>query len=598
MFGAPSSPSPAQSAPPTVALSSQARDETLVLGALALALVVAFPVAIAFAGALAVLRNRSRRLASWLAALAGGLWLLADGIRHWGQHWAAVAASVVHGLAGAHHSAPWGGYLAAGIPAGLLVAGLGTVLISLFSGRLQPNAVERRPRTPGIMRRRLTKRQISRHPIKHLDRATLGIGPTGGRSELSDAEANGHALIVGATNSGKTVTQMTILCSAVARGIAVVHIDMKGGTGPASTLAAAAQRYGRPFTWVTLSGPTHYNPLARGDYSERMSMLIGSEQWSEPHYQRQAARQLQMVLQALDDPAIRRPDGTWLSDVIAALSPSVMKSMAVQVSSPHLRESLALLASTTRKDPGALGGLVGRLALLAESSAGRWMCRPSAGAPCFDLARAIDDGGVVVFSLDSSAHADTAAQFGAFVVQDLKAIAGLRLARGPQDPVYIGVDEFSALAGPQLTGLVVRGREAGMCVVLATQELADLTVVSPAFCDQVLGNTNVKIVHRQDVAESAERLAATMGTDRAWDLSLSQANAPGLFGGRRNRNFTWYPTARAVIDPADLLRLPQGVAMVVTKQPSIRVERVEIVPSRLQPVELPSRNGFPPAAFG
>lgn len=584
MFG---TPSPNQ-APPGAQLPSKAGEEIAVLGALAVALAAAFPTAVAAAGVLVLARGRLRRAGAVLAGLLAALWLVSVQPRRWAQHWLRTAEATVHALS-SHHPVSWSRYLGAGAPAGLLVGALAVLVLGWVSARLRPGVTLETPR-PSSLRSWVTLQRLGRHPVSHPDRSPLGVGPHGKLAEVSDVEANGHVLIVGATGAGKTVTTVALLTSAVARGRAVVLVDMKGGTRPAAILAAAAQRHHRPFHWVTLSGPTHYNPLARGDYSERMSTLIGSEVWTEPHYQRQAARQLQLVLQALDDPTVRPDDGVWLPDVVAALSPSGLRQLAGQVSSPSLGPALRAMATSARQDPAAMGGLAGRLGLLVESSAGRWMCRPPAvGAATFDLARAIDEHAVVVFSLDSAGHAETAAQFGSFVVQDLKAIAGLRLAQANQEPVYVAIDEFSALAGPQLTGLVTRGREAGICVVLATQELADLTSVSPAFCDQVLGDTNVKIIHRQDVADSAERLAATMGTDRSWDVSLSQASAAGLFAGRRNRNLTWYPVDRSTVEPSDLLRLPQGIAVLVAKQPRLRVERVQVVPSRLEPVELPTR---------
>jgi hypothetical protein len=64
-----------------------------------------------------------------------------------------------------------------------------------------------------------------------------------------------------------------------------------------------------------------------------------------------------------------------------------------------------------------------------------------------------------------------------------------------------------------------------MGIMLSTQELADLARVDPLFADQVLANTNVKIVHRQNVPKSAERLSGVLGTYQAWERSYVERDA-------------------------------------------------------------------------
>ena len=78
------------------------------------------------------------------------------------------------------------------------------------------------------------------------------------------------------------------------------------------------------------------------------------------------------------------------------------------------------------------------------------------------------------------------------------------------------IDEFSALEGEHVLALLARARSARLGVVLSTQELSDLERVALGFSDQVLGNTAVKVIHRQDVPESAERLASLAGTTKTW----------------------------------------------------------------------------------
>ena len=150
--------------------------------------------------------------------------------------------------------------------------------------------------------------------------------------------------------------------------------------------------------------------------------------------------------------------------------------------------------------------------------------------------------------------------------------------------MLVGLDEISALDGDQLLGLLSRAREAGMAILLSTQELADLARVDPLFADQVLANTNVKIVHRQDVPESAERLAGVLGTYQDWEhtyverdalLALLTRSVSPVVGTRRLVD-------KYVIHPNAFKGLVRGEAVVIRKHPQACVDVVAITPPGAQ----------------
>ena len=125
----------------------------------------------------------------------------------------------------------------------------------------------------------------------------------------------------------------------------------------------------------------------------------------------------------------------------------------------------------------------------------------------------------MLFSLNSSTYGKLAAQLGALAIQDLTSAAGRRLERpghGVPVPATIALDEFSALGADNVLSLLARGREAGVSVLLATQELADLERAGPGFRDQVLGITALKLAHRQEVDASAVAISRLAGTERVW----------------------------------------------------------------------------------
>jgi type IV secretory pathway TraG/TraD family ATPase VirD4 len=166
---------------------------------------------------------------------------------------------------------------------------------------------------------------------------------------------------------------------------------------------------------------------------------------------------------------------------------------------------------------------------------------------------------------------------GTLAVQDLVSAAGERLSAGDAVPATVGIDEFSALGSDNVMALLARGREAGVSVLLATQELADLDRSARGLRDQVLGNTAVKIAHRQDVPRSAETVAQLAGTVRDWERSYTVR--PGRWGGSDMRSGTLRQVDRFVVEPDRVRSLQTGEAVVIVKTPVSRAHVTRVLPA-------------------
>jgi conjugal transfer pilus assembly protein TraD len=416
----------------------------------------------------------------------------------------------------------------------------------------------------------------------------LGRDGSGRPVALTDAQLGSHALIVGASGAGKTTTLQTILADRIARGHPVVALDMKGSPAFAAALAGAAHAAGRPLAVWTPHGPAHWNPLAHGSPTALKDKLISAERFSEPHYRRAAERYLQSALQVL---TAATPDrAPRLSEVVAAMEPGRLRALTRGVQAP-LRERVAgYLEGLTPDQLSAARGLGSRLALLAESDAGRWL-EPAPGesgdgtGPEIDLGEALRGGGaVVLFSINSSVYGALGAQLGALAVQDLTSAAGRRLQAGaqaapPAAPATVALDEFSALGADTVLALLARGREAGVGVLLATQELADLERAGRGFRDQVLGITAVTLAHRQEVHESALAVSRMAGTKLVWRETRPLGRGRTLRGGRSAPRGTMREHEEPVVHPNTIKRLPTGQAVLVTHVGSPTVARVRIDPA-------------------
>lgn len=428
------------------------------------------------------------------------------------------------------------------------------------------------------------------------DGIPLGRDPAG-RPVLVPASALGaHTLILGATGSGKTTTMLSLMADQIEQGAAVVAIDLKGSPAFARQLQTLAEGAGRRFRIWTPDGGECWNPLANGNATELKDKLISTERFTEPHYQRAAERYLQQALQVAQTTAGNRP--VTLATVAELLEPATLAARGRMLPPARASALHTYLTSLTRDQLSAVRGLHSRLALLTESHVAPLLA-PTPGQATIDLRAALSGREVVLFSLSSVTYGQLAGQLGTLAVQDLISATAARLAgqtagdqrgafaAGPSSsrvsdrattppPALVAIDEFSAIGSDNVLALLARGREAGVGVMLCTQELADLDRVARGLRDQVLGNTAVKIAHRQDVPESARTVAQLAGTVETLERSYREYR--GRLGGRRLEVAGVRPVQRFRISPQRISELRPGEAVVVVKSPQAHTTIARIDP--------------------
>jgi conjugal transfer pilus assembly protein TraD len=403
---------------------------------------------------------------------------------------------------------------------------------------------------------------------------------------LSDRQLAAHALIVGASGAGKSTTMVGILAAQIERGRAVVAIDMKGSPAFAAALERAAAAAGRGLRVWSPDGPGHWNPLAHGNATALKDKLIGTERFSEPHYQRAAERYVQTVLQVLHARGPGIP--ARLDEVVALMEPRRLVGALRDMPEPLAERVTDYLAGLTGDQVSAARGLGTRLALLSESCAGPYLVPGGPAGHRIELSRALEGGDVVLFSLNASIYGKLAAQLGALAIQDLVSASGYRLGApdagqpgpdnttrrsGPLAPATIAIDEFSALGDDHLLALLARARESQISVLTATQEMADLQRAAPGFRDQVLGIVGVKIAHRQDVPESADMIARMAGTRWVWEETR---HVRGLLATGNGPRASRRQVERFLVHPNEIKTLPVGHAVALTKLPTADVRRVRV----------------------
>lgn len=405
---------------------------------------------------------------------------------------------------------------------------------------------------------------------------TIGHDGSGRPVRISERTLGAHGLILGATGAGKTTTMMALLTHQIGRGRGVVAIDLKGSSAFATDLEAAASAAGRRFVQWSPDGLAHWNPLAAGNATELKDKLLGTERFTEPHYRRAAERYLQLAIQVAQEREPQR--ALTLARVVELMAPEQLAATARGTSRERSAAVRRYLSSLTADQASAIRGLASRLAVISESHAGP-LLEPGPADRTLDLRRALDGGEVVLFSLNSSTYGGLASMLGTLAVQDLVAASGARLQgpAGSAHPALVAIDEFSALTSDNIVGLLARGREARIGTVLATQELADLDRLGTGVRAQILGNTALKIVHRQDVPESAQSVARLAGTMRVWERSYQERS------GRNGFTTSARLTERYSVEPERVRTMGVGEALVVIKSPRASAHVAHIHSARLRP---------------
>jgi len=369
-----------------------------------------------------------------------------------------------------------------------------------------------------------------------LVRIPLG-GPAGGT----------HTLVLGAAGAGKTVTMTGVAVHGVEHGMGAVLLDPKGDPSMLEEARDVAEREERLFVHWTPEGSVVFNPYAHGSETEIADKLLAGERWSEPHYLRQAQRYIGHEVRVLRQAGIV----VSLQSVVRCLDLYEFEALVRSLPEQRVEQVTAYLKSLDAAQQAGLSGVRDRLAVMAESDVGRWLDPQTPGVMSFDLLEMVKQRAVVYFSLEADRRPLLAQMLGAAIVGDLQSVQA-RL-QGKRIPTLVVIDEFAALAAERVAGLFARARGAGMCLVLGTQEFADLRVAGrELLLEQVMGSLTSLISHRQMVPASATLIADVAGTQGAW---TSTVHSDGRRMRTRGREYT--------VHPDEIKSLPRGHAVVI-----------------------------------
>lgn len=564
-------------------------------------------------------RGVSRRVRAWLAAggaAAFAVAVVAGGgrgyVRPYRELVEAAVPSARHpsGGIGAVAAERWPQWLAdqlaVGLTAGVLVCGLWLLWRTRYHAAWRD--VERVV-PPKKVQGRLQEmaRHEERKPARSVDELTLRLGVdvhTGAPCTIPGRALRQHAFVAGATGYGKTrsIEQLAyeLVVSPHARALQIPFLfaDMKGDPELVDALRGAAHEAGRRFRLVTVTGQgDSYNPIKFGTPEQVRSRIVecldqvAGGGFSEPHHREAAEEFLLYCVRALDDlvaqPQVvaRFADGMrpWRRDLVDLAR--LMTIKALQDRQPQLTDQvradiaqyLEYLASEARELRKSIPGLATRVRNLISGDAGRVLTERADGIDLYD---SIKGGDVVLLSLAAATDARAARQIGSLFLTDLGSVGDRLLAErwGSGGGLFVaGVDEFSALGGSTMASLFQRIRGAGGGLMLCTQDMADLTEVSPAFAAAVMTNSNVLILHRQKAA--AETIAELLGTRQTWEETVQVQEDIGLLGSTSVGSGvgSLRQVDKFKVHPNTLRELPTGQAVVAVGSPADTIQTVQML---------------------
>lgn len=213
----------------------------------------------------------------------------------------------------------------------------------------------------------------------------IGTAHRGGACRVPFGRARGfHAIVLGATGSGKTVAQAAIAQAYVLAGLPAIVVDPKGDGYLRAVLRHAANRAGVQFTEWTPRGPTIYNPFGRGGPTEIADKALAGHRWSESHYELITNRLLGQVLTTM------KAAGEWpptLSTVVRYMDPERLDGLASRVEGEVAERVSSYVDGLSARAKAELGGGRDRLAVLTESELGPRLDPKLGGRPSASRSR-------------------------------------------------------------------------------------------------------------------------------------------------------------------------------------------------------------------
>ena len=418
-------------------------------------------------------------------------------------------------------------------------------------------------------------------------RSYLGESLSGGEAVyLTPDQRSMHAQVVGSTGTGKSESVLLpLLAHDIRNGRGAIVIDGKGDRELLDRINSIVVRAGRDkdFYFFSLAKPNNcnsYNPLLRGNATELKDKIIGSMIWNEEFYRRMAEQATLTLLKALRqrpcEKGSDKPPTILFKEVYRYLTDfTSLQELANATTDLELKGDLGKMLGRFDQNHKFLSGLIADLYLTSRSEFSK---NVDTATPEIDLLQIYKENKIVYFQLNLQGYGDTAKRMGRMILQDIRTVSGYiqsEMLTSERHFFPVFVDDASSFLDTNFIDFLNKARAAGFGIMLLHQSLGDLVVRrDPSFQQQIIENTNIKIILRQDDPDSVEKLTKIGGTKKTL---ISTYQTEQKFTGK---DFTGVGSIREGqefrIEP-DLIRgLQRGEAVVILKSPDFYTGHVKL----------------------
>lgn len=405
--------------------------------------------------------------------------------------------------------------------------------------------------------------------------------------KLTEDQLNHHVHIVGASGFGKSVLLSHVIQNRIQSGSGLLFVDLKADFETIRQVVSTVKTADRmeDFAIFSCGNPemsSSYNVLASGTAGQLKDRIMGAFNWSEEFYKNEASSFLLKLLRGLT--FVRDNKGTAF-DLISVLKctedPRAIEAVIGQL--PKTETELAaqledLVSSLGRPEKyKALQGLRSQLEALVLSDIGPLLKASDDG---IDLFEAIRSKKIVYVLLDSRTYGESARALGKIILQDLKAASARidnEIQRADRTPFTVVIDEFADMATEEFLGFLDRARSSKIGVVVAHQEIADLSRISPEFSHRLMNSTSTLFAFLQKVPTTSDLVASIGGTKDVQKVT-EQAKSNWLFGDEKTGMKSIREVKEFMIHPDTVKSLAVGECAMVAKYPKSYSAIVKVRP--------------------
>lgn len=407
------------------------------------------------------------------------------------------------------------------------------------------------------------------------------------RIQLTDDQLNHHVHIVGASGFGKSVLLSHVVKNRIHSGGGVLFVDLKADSETIRQVVSTAKRAGREddlriFSCGNPEISHPYNAIGNGTANQLKDRIMGALNWSEEFYKNEASSFLLKILRGLALLRDRKGQPFDLGTILNCIADQkqIMRVIdELPETETQVREELEGLHRHLAKPENlkALQGLKAQLESLLLSDFGHLLRAFDGGIDLFD---AIRSRKIVYLLLDSRTYGESSRALGKLILQDLKAASARvdnEIPKQERKPFAVIIDEFADMATEDFVGFLDRARSSKIGVVVAHQEIADLSRLSPEFARRLMNSTSTLFAFLQKLPDSSELIAGIAGTRKTREVT-EQAETDWLFGERKTGMKSIKEVDEFVIHPNVIRSFGVGECVMVQKYPSSKSAVVRVRP--------------------